>query len=412
MSVVKKALSFGGGVVSAQLITALSIPLLTRLYSPQDFADFGLLFSISLILTPLATLKFELLLPKSTKIEQDIPSVFNIILITFIPLWILAFLVVSFVKNEFDFYNIILSLLAVLGAGAFSMFHAINISNIRNNNLKIINTGLICRSSAAITFQFLLAGTNKFGLFYGEIIGRILGLTVISKKSYYRLLMQKTLYSLKSNLKYLKYVVLAGLINSAGLNLYPILMLKFYDPILVGKYFFVYRVLTAPISVVAQSISISLLGDFNSIFKQEPEKIIKKLHKITLIIFLSSFVVFLLISLFLKYTAVFFLGKEWEGIYVYVYMVLPFLVGQISFSHCSQLLVLLGGEKKQLAWDVSRLVMLIISVFLPLNLNVENPFFLSLGIYSIISFFMYSIHYGMVINAIKKNKESCIRGIS
>ena len=73
MSFLKKAVKFGSGVILAQLITAASIPLLSRIYSPSEFSLFGLYFSIASILMVFVTLKLENILPKEENIEEKIP---------------------------------------------------------------------------------------------------------------------------------------------------------------------------------------------------------------------------------------------------------------------------------------------------------------------------------------------------
>ncbi|MBU0436627.1 polysaccharide biosynthesis protein, partial [Acinetobacter baumannii] len=98
---------------------------------------------------------------------------------------------------------------------------------------------------------------------------------------------------------------------------------------------------------------------------------------------------------------VFVFGKKWEGIYAYVFILIPFLVGQVAFSPFSQMLLLVGGERKQFFWDICRLFLVIFSIFIPLSFNVENAFIISLYIYSIANFIMYLIHYFLLIDAIR-----------
>ncbi|MDC5511615.1 polysaccharide biosynthesis protein, partial [Acinetobacter baumannii] len=93
------------------------------------------------------------------------------------------------------------------------------------------------------------------------------------------------------------------------------------------------------------------------------------------------------------------------GVYKYIYILIPFLVGQVTFTPFSQILLLVGGEKKQLIWDLTRLILVFLSVFTPLIFNMQNSFVVSLCIYSIANFFMYLIHYFLLIGAIKGFKD-------
>lgn len=64
-----------GGLL-AQLIAIISIPFLTRLYTPEDFGHMGVWLGIFAIVSPLATLRYDLVLPLPEK-EADAWSLFR-----------------------------------------------------------------------------------------------------------------------------------------------------------------------------------------------------------------------------------------------------------------------------------------------------------------------------------------------
>lgn len=401
MNFLEKAIKFGGGVILAQLITAASVPLLSRLYSPEEFSLFGLYFSLSAILVAFVTLKLETLLPKEHDIEKVLPVINTVAIIMFLPLTVITFFTLSLIGGKGSVGNIIWSILIVLAATTFNMFNTINILNVRENKLKLVNIVRMGRSLFSVVFQLLLYWM-KGGLFLGEVLGRILGLIFLSKKKYYIVSFVEAKKMIITRLNYIKYVVSASFLNTLGLNLYPIVVLKFYDPILVGKFFFVQKLLSAPVTIFAQSISIALLGDFNKIIKTDKNELIKKIHKISLVFFLGGAILFLILGLILKkYESIIF-GENWSGIFIFVFVLLPFLVGQTAFSPFSQLLVLTGGERKQLKWDIIRLILILLSIFLPILWEFNNKFVVSLALYSIFNFFMYLYHYYMVISLIRR----------
>lgn len=401
MIFLKKAVKFGGGVILAQLITAASIPFLSRIYSPEEFSLFGLYFSISAILVVFVTLKLETLLPKEENIQEKLPAVITVAIMTFFPLIAIAFLILTIISNDIKIINIFWAFSIVLASVTFNLFNIINILNVRKNQISKVNVSRVSRSIFSIIFQGLLYSV-KGGLFLGEILGRFFGLIMLSKRDYYKINFSDSKKLIKDKINYIKYVVSSNLFNTLGLNIYPIIVLMFYDPILIGKFFFVQKLLSAPVTIFAQSISISILGDFNKIIRINKEKLIKKLHIISLIFFLVSLVIFFIFGFFLKYWEVYLFGNDWEGIYKFVFILIPFLVGQIAFSPFSQILILVGGEKKQFFWDISRLILIFISIFIPLYIGSDNGFLLSLMIYSIVNFFMYIIHYSLLVTSISR----------
>ena len=402
MNFIKKALKFGSGVMLAQLITAASIPLLTRIYTPENFSKFGLYFSISLILVCFVTLKLEILLAKEKNINEDINRVVNVSYIMTIPILLVSFIVICFIEKSFNFYNILIAIFILVGTISFALFDTINIVNLRENNIGLANKARISRSVFSVIFQIIFSFLSKIGLFFGEVVGRFLGLLIISKKNYFVVNLKDGFYFLKNRFNYIKYVVCANFINSVGVNLFPIIIINFYDPILVGKYFFIHKVVGSPISLITQSISISLLGDFNKIIDQKNDLIISKIKKISSILFLLSTGLFVCIGVFFHFFEEMIFGSGWKNISILIFLLIPFLVGQCAFSPFSQLLVLLNGEKKQLIWDISRVIIVFCIVTIP-NL-IPNDFFdfyKVLFLYSVVGFLLYFIQYFMVLNSIK-----------
>ncbi|MGE8653410.1 MAG: lipopolysaccharide biosynthesis protein [Acinetobacter gandensis] len=401
MSFLKKAVKFGSGVILAQLITAASIPLLSRIYSPSEFSLFGLYFSIASILMVFVTLKLENILPKEENIEEKIPTVIGVVYLTFLPLFFLAISFLYLIKTDFSYLDFFWAFLIVFSAITFNNFNILNILNVRQNKISLANKARIFRSSSAIFFQVILFKI-KGGLFIGEFLGRFFGLLCLSKKKYYHFQPKQTLKLIKEKFESIKYMVSANFFNTLGLNLYPIIVLKFYDPIMVGKFFFVQKILSAPVTIVAQSISVVMLGDFREIISKDKNILVRKLNKITILFFFLSSIIFVFIGFFLKYFENFIFGNKWDGIYYFVFILIPFLVGQIAFSPFSQMLVLLKAEKLQFIWDLVRLFFVIISIFIPLWLELKNSFFYSLIIYSVSNLFMYAIHYSILIYTIRR----------
>ena len=63
-------LAFATGI--GQLITYATAPLLSRLFTTQDFAEFGLFYSLIVTLAVAATLRIEYLIPSSKTTEEAI----------------------------------------------------------------------------------------------------------------------------------------------------------------------------------------------------------------------------------------------------------------------------------------------------------------------------------------------------
>lgn len=405
MSILKKASKFGGGVITAQAITAASIPVLSRLYAPADFSTFGLYFAISSLLTPLICLRAETLLPKHEDPASQISTVYSIAVFTVLPLTFITFIVLFMTPGTQLFQALMNSVIIVTSSAVFCFFNILSLIHVRNNEIGRLNLARILRSALSTTLQSLLSFITRNGLFIGESIARLVGLVVLSKKNHFHLRPKKARQLLGDNSRFLRIVTVSSLFNALGVNIYPILAMQAYNATQVGQYFFAHKILSAPATIVAQSISISLLGDFQNLIKQDKQQITRRAKKVSILLAVGSSILFLSISAILYYFGGIILGEKWIGVSDYVLIMTPLLIGQITFSPYSQILMLVNGEKKQLYWDAIRVAMIVVSIAAPMLIGNESNFKISALIYSVSGLVMYWVHYRMVMSGIRKFKN-------
>jgi len=149
----KNILVLMSGTTTAQIISLLVTPILTRLFSPEEFGNYALFITITSILSILISLRYELaiMLPKE---EKDARSIVKLSLI--ISLIISSFLIIIiFVFNKQ--ISILLSLEALhnwlyavpvllLSMGIYQIF---NNYNNRINNYKDISKGIVLLSASS-----------------------------------------------------------------------------------------------------------------------------------------------------------------------------------------------------------------------------------------------------------------------
>ena len=105
-ALLKRALVLINGSIIAQAIPILISPILTRLYSPEDFGKYGVFLAIIGILNPIITLRYELAIMLKVK-EKELKYIIHT-----------AFLTTSFVS--------ILAFILILAVRIFSNFEVIN----------------------------------------------------------------------------------------------------------------------------------------------------------------------------------------------------------------------------------------------------------------------------------------------
>ena len=91
----RNVLTLMTGTTIAQAIPIAISPILTRIYTPEDFGVFALYMAIASIIAVIATGRYEMaiMLPKE---EEDVKSIVKLILILLSIVTFITFLIVSF----------------------------------------------------------------------------------------------------------------------------------------------------------------------------------------------------------------------------------------------------------------------------------------------------------------------------
>ena len=173
----KNVLTLMSGTMIAQAILILSSPILTRLYTPEEYGILGIYSSFVSILAVIASLKFDaaLLLPKK---DDNAIQLFRLSLLIILGISILITFFLFFFEDIFlDLTNtpelkayIYLGVLSIILIGLFNVFNSL--MN-RFGKYTGMATAKIVKSSGT-TFGQLGFGFGQLG-FKGLIFGRLIG---------------------------------------------------------------------------------------------------------------------------------------------------------------------------------------------------------------------------------------------
>ena len=177
------------GTAIAQAVPILVSPILSRLYSPDDFGVLALFMAISIVISVIATGRYELaiMLPEEKKDAHNVLAL-SIILTTFTSLitFILVLFLKGFIASFFDDPGIENWLyfipLVVFFTGVFNTF---NYWSTRQKTFKRNAAGRIAQSTVMVGTNLGLgvARYGAIGLIAGYIFGQIVAATVLAWKS-------------------------------------------------------------------------------------------------------------------------------------------------------------------------------------------------------------------------------------
>jgi O-antigen/teichoic acid export membrane protein len=319
----KNILTLVSGTIFSQIILLITLPILTRLYTAEEFGNFSLFVSIVSTLSIVAVLRYEqaIMLPKNSNDILAITqlSVFILIIVTSIIFFSLFFfkdiLLYKFVEIRDIYYLIPLN---VFFLGLYQIYFMLAS---KKQNYKLISKNKILQSSTISILQvsngFLRILSN--GLIISKVIGEIISaLFIFITLTKYELDMKfnrnfiiRIYINAKKYISFPKYQAITNLINSLSQNLPIILLSIFYSLEMAGLYALTNRLLQAPISLIG--------GSVRQVYYQEASDLVRNkknvyaLYKRTTLNMLKLFIVpFFIVLFFGKEIFIFIFSEKWE----------------------------------------------------------------------------------------------------
>ena len=399
----KNILTLFTGTLIAQSIPIIISPILTRLYSPEDFGVYGLFVSIISILSVLVSGSYELaiVLPEKEKDFINVTSLSLIIALIF-SLFILILTVIfnhqiCILLNNDEISKILYLIpLTILLTGIFNILKYVNI---RDEKFKDISKVSVYKNITIATVQ-LLGGIFKYnvlGLVSGLIISNITTNKILFKNiKKYNFSKNVSISKIKEvairYVNFLKFQTPSSLLNSFSTNLPTLIFGKYFSLKIVGFFSFTNRLLLMPTAIIGKSIGDVFLSEVIRL-KNDNENlkinstIIRTLNK--LIIIGSISYSFLMIFGDLLFKILF--GVKWQ-IAGEMTQILSISLFFIFISAPLSKVFIIYEKQKQLLYSLFVIVTIRITILIYFS-SVFNNLYLTLWVYSI----MDSLYYIFIL---------------
>lgn len=254
------------GTTIAQAIPIAISPILTRIYTPEDFGVFALFVAVSSVFGSIANGRYELAIMLPRK-DEDAINIFalGLIISTFISLVLLALVVIfnewlaGLLGNEDIAFWLYLVPVSVFFAG---LWNVLDCFNNRRKNYKDMRNATIIKSIVTAIIQLSVGFVKQgaTGLISGQLISQFfantkLAMNIIKDKALMSKISKVKIIALAKRYKdFPKFSLWAGLANTLSHNLTNILISTFYSVGTLGFYSLVQRVLGMPSSLIGSSI--------------------------------------------------------------------------------------------------------------------------------------------------------------
>ncbi len=350
----KSVTTLVSGTVLSQLIVFALSPIISRLYSPEENANFSIYARIILFVSTIATARFEsaLALPKRNEHAFSLYRlIVQLVIISFFVSILFSVIYVTFglKKSEDSFIYLMVPLgfapLCIMNIGngwAMRLGQFKEISRIRMLNSLSMNL-------SNVLFGWI--GLGYKGLIFGYIIGVSLPGAWFTRK-YHLLKLKYKDFSFrkrrkivgKTYIEFPKVNLPHALMDITRELLIVYFILLFFDKNILGSYDFSFKMLKLPLTVIGGAIGQVYFQKIAS-----KKNLGESLFEITIQtmrnLFLISIVPFTVLYLWGEELFSFVFGKEWALAGKYSQIMAPWLMMNLIVSPVSQLPVVVGKIK-------------------------------------------------------------------
>jgi O-antigen/teichoic acid export membrane protein len=405
----RNVLTLTTGTTVSQAIPVAISPILTRIYTPDDFGVLALFFAITSIFGYIASARYDMavMLP-----EKD-DDALNIVILGFILssilsmiLFVIAYLFnhqICVLLNNFSISPWLYFVpIVVFFMGTFNM---LNIYNTRLKNYPVIAKANIHKSLVMSGTQLLIGvvKTGATGLILGEGLARIAAnirlfksatkdkdiKTIISK--------QKIIFLAKKYIKFPKFSLFSGLVSISSVQLANVIISSLFGATTLGFYYLSQRTLGVPISLISSAVGQVFFQQANA-EKAETGKAILTFNSTLKKMLIIAVPLFTVLFFIVEDIFAFVFGEEWRIAGKYTQIILPLFFIRFVAMPLTFIAPLFEEQKIELIFQFVLFVLYMSILFISnyLKLSFENYLIINTTIIGI-----YYFVYLFVLNRIK-----------
>lgn len=352
------------GTLLAQLIPFLISPILTRIFSPEEFGLFGLYFSISMIISVFITGRYEMaiMLPREHRQAANLVGLSVLITTGISLLLLLIVLLLRYPIARLLKSPEIAEWLFVLPVTMFAMgtYQAFNYWNNRKEKYQRLATSRVARSVNTSGWSIGLGYTalKKGGLILGDAIGQLVSsgfLFFRTWKEDKHFKQQVTKQEMREQaVRYKQFPtfnVTSGLFEKLSGQMPVLFLAHFFGEAVTGFFSFSQRIVSAPSAIVARAIG-DIFRQKASVEYLEKGNCTRLFNKTFVQLLVLSAIPFILFYLFAPPLFAFVFGEEWRVAGEYSQILTPMFFLQFVVSPLSSMFLVAEQQKTDLVLQI------------------------------------------------------------
>lgn len=367
---IKNVLTLATGTGLSQLIPIVVSPILTRLYSPDQFGIFALYLSLSTTLAIIATGRYELaiVLPKlnANSIHLSILAVFlaSIFCLTLIFAYMVMKSIVSNENNEWISWF----LYVPFGVFLLSLVQVLSYLLNRLERYQVMAKVKVVQSitAALVSIIFAVFFPWDYGLIIGSILGMLAsvilsGFFILKEVEVSRFNVNRVYYLSRVYKQFPKFGIVSGVSNTLSSNS-PIFILSHLSlSAASGCFSLANRMLMIPLGVIGGAVSQVFLKEAST-NKDNKENIACLAKKTVRQLFYIGVIPSAIIVSFGDVIFSFVFGSEWKEAGVYASILSPLLFFIFIASPTNSIFIAYEKQKEALNFNILLLLVRVLSL--------------------------------------------------
>jgi O-antigen/teichoic acid export membrane protein len=402
-----------GGNTAAKFIGILATPIITRLYTPEDYGIYTVFMSVIGITGSIATLRYSVTIPIA-KEERTADNLLKLCFLVTLSLSLLWLLIVGVFKGKisehFQIENLqhFLWLIPIVFFGK-GIYEALNNWAVRNKGFKLITRTKLSQSvsSSAIKIGFGLLNVAPLGLLLGVIAEEIAGIgNILTKlrKASPNFFKNNSFKDIKTvAIRYKDFPLIQSwsqflLVFGAQL---PVLLLGIYfDNQVVGVFGLAMSMISLPVDLIGQSVAQVYYAEIGRQGKENSVRIYNlSISLIKKLFIIGLFPVGLLIA-FGPWIFKLVFGPEWYDAGLYAQLLSFMILTRFISSPISNIFNVYEKQKTQLSLNIIRVVVVLLVFCGSSHLSLSPTY--TIGLYSLSMTLYYGFLSVVVLRVVKR----------
>ncbi|MBB6453293.1 O-antigen/teichoic acid export membrane protein [Salirhabdus euzebyi] len=408
-----KVIVIAGGTAAAQGLQVVFSPVLTRLYSPDDFGLLTIFISIVAICSKIVDFRYSLAIPLPKKDDKALNILtlslslilFITLFITFV-LWMVGELLFSMLQAEELTSYIWVIGLSIFGIG---IYQTLNQYAIRQQAYVMMTMTKMNQSVVQIAVQ-LICGFLKIGnigLLLGDALGRMSGSGLFAsliwrkhKQDFHKIKPKKMWEVAREYRRFPLFSTWSALLNGASLQITPLIIAMNYGTAVAGLWALGQRVVGGPMGLIGTAVAQVFLGEGSKFAREHPKRYQSLFYRTAKNLFLVGLIPTIVIIISGPWLFQLVFGDQWMEAGKYVQLLALMYLAQLTMSPLSSTLDVLQKQDWELVWDIVRVIFVVSGLLLASFLNL--PPIYAVLFYAIVMLVAYVVLFFLCTIAIKQ----------